>query len=222
MMAIGGVSGSSGGSASGTASSAATLAGNFDTFLSILTTQLKNQNPLDPLDTNQFTEQLVQFSGVEQQLKTNEFLQALMTSSQNSTNINAVTYIGKEVTANGDTSELTGGKAVWAFNAAATAADATITIKDASGNVVYSENGSLSAGPGQFVWDGVGSDGTTYPDGTYSITIDGKNLSGKDVGVSTKTVGIVTGVDLSGGEPVLTVGQNEIKLSDVSSVKIPD
>jgi flagellar basal-body rod modification protein FlgD len=221
-MAVDGVSGSSGTGAGGLGGSAATLAGNFDTFLSILTTQLRNQNPLDPLDTNQFTEQLVQFSGVEQQLKTNEFLEALMTSSQNSTNINAVTYIGKEVTANGNESDLADGKAVWAFNAEAVAADATITIKDSQGNVVYSENGSLAAGPGQFVWDGVGSDGITRPDGTYTITIDGKNLAGKSVGVSTKTVGIVTGVDLSGDEPVLTVGQNQIRLSDVSSVKIPD
>jgi flagellar basal-body rod modification protein FlgD len=221
-MAVDGVSGSSGSGAGGLGGSGATLAGNFDTFLSILTTQLRNQNPLDPLDTNQFTEQLVQFSGVEQQLKTNQFLQALMTSSQNSTNINAVTYIGKEVTANGNESDLVNGKAAWAFNAEAVAADATITIKDAHGNVVYSENGSLAAGPGQFIWDGVGSDGIARPDGTYTITIDGKNLAGKSVGVSTKTVGIVTAVDLSGDEPVLTVGQNQIKLADVSSVKVPD
>jgi flagellar basal-body rod modification protein FlgD len=221
-MAVGGVSGNSGSGMNGLGASGATLAGNFDTFLSILTTQLRNQNQLDPLDTNQFTEQLVQFSGVEQQLKTNEFLQALMTSSQNSTNINAVSYIGKEVTANGDQSELINGKAAWAFTAEAQAADATITIKDANGNVVYSENGSLSSGPGQFVWDGVSSAGIQCPDGTYSITIDGKNLAGKDVTVSTKTVGIVTGVNLSGDEPVLTVGKNQIKLSDVSSVKVPD
>jgi len=220
-MAVDGVSGSSGTGMGGIGSSSSTLAGNFDTFLSILTTQLKNQNPLDPLDTNQFTAQLVQFSGVEQQLKTNEFLQALMTSSQNSTNINAVSYVGKEVTANGDKSELIDGQAVWAFNAAAQAADATITIKDAQGNVVYSQNGSLAAGPGQFVWDGVGSAGMTCPDGTYSITIDGKNLAGHDVTISTKTVGVVTGVDISGDEPVLTVGQNQIKLSDVSSVRVP-
>ena len=75
------------------------MADNFDTFLQILTTQLRNQNPLDPLDTNQFTQQLVQFSGVEQQLKTNQFLEAMMTSTQNANNSQAVSYIGKIVTA---------------------------------------------------------------------------------------------------------------------------
>jgi flagellar basal-body rod modification protein FlgD len=76
-----------------------TIADNFDTFLQLLTTQLKNQNPLDPLDTNQFTQQLVEFSGVEQQLKTNDFLSSLVTANANTTNSNAVGYIVKTVTA---------------------------------------------------------------------------------------------------------------------------
>src|ERR1700754_3604547 len=99
-MSVGGVNGSSGSSSSGgIASDTSTIAGNFDTFLSLLTTQLQNQNPLDPLDTNQFTSQLVQFSSVEQQLKTNDFLEALLLSNGNAASSQAVGYIGKEVTA---------------------------------------------------------------------------------------------------------------------------
>jgi len=202
-------------------SSRAGIADNFDTFLNILTTQLKNQNPLDPLDTNQFTQQLVQFTGVEQQLKTNTFLEALMNASQNSSNTDAVSYIGKEVSASGTTSNLANGGASWAYNAEANCSDATVTIKDASGNVVYAENGSLNAGPGNFLWDGVGSDGQVKPDGVYTISISGKNLSGNDVGVSTSTVGVVSAVDFSGAEPILTVGGSKIRLSDVTSVKVP-
>src|SRR5882672_717187 len=93
-----------------------TIAGNFNTFLQLLTTQLKNQNPLDPLDTNQFTQQLVQFSGVEQQLKTNDFLSSRVQANANSINTNAVGYIGKTVTASGTRSELANGKAVWNFS----------------------------------------------------------------------------------------------------------
>src|SRR5882672_11737048 len=78
-----------------------TIAGNFDTFLQLLTTQLKNQNPLDPLDTNQFTQQLVQFSSVEQQLKTNDYLSALVAGNTNSVQTAAVNFIGKTVTAGG-------------------------------------------------------------------------------------------------------------------------
>ena len=77
------------------------IADNFDTFLQLLTTQLRNQNPLDPLDTNAFTQQLVQFSSVEQQLKTNEFLSALVQANANSVNTNAVNYIGKTISASG-------------------------------------------------------------------------------------------------------------------------
>ncbi len=196
------------------------IADNFDTFLSILTTQLKNQNPLDPMDTNQFTQQLVQFTGVEQQLKTNTFLEALMKSSQNSTNTDAVSYIGKEVTAAGTQAQLKGGGATWSYTAEALVSDAKVTIKDANGNVVYSETGSLQKGAGNFLWDGKGSDGQIKPDGTYTISIDGKNLAGKDVAISTSTTGVVTGVDFSGVEPILTVGTSKLKLSTVTSVKL--
>src|SRR4051812_46180014 len=123
------------------------IADNFDTFLQLLTTQLKNQNPLDPMDTNAFTQQLVQFSSVEQQLKTNDYLSALVQSNGSSTNTNAVSYIGKTVTASGTRSELVGGKAVWNFTLK-DAATANVTIKDANGNVVYTEKGDLKAGTG--------------------------------------------------------------------------
>ena len=111
------VSGVSSNPTSSLSASGKSIAGNFDTFLQLLTTQLKNQNPLDPLDTNQFTQQLVQFSSVEQQLKTNDFLSALGAGQlANSVQTNAVNYIGKTVTAAGVRSELTNGKAVWNFS----------------------------------------------------------------------------------------------------------
>ncbi len=217
-MAVDGVSSSSSNSAVSSARS--TIAGNFDTFLSILTTQLKNQNPLDPLDTNQFTAQLVQFSGVEQQLKTNDFLEALLLNTQTSYRADAVSYIGKQVSASGETAELVDGGAYWAYNAEANVANATVSIKDAAGNVVYTETGSLNAGPGAFLWDGVGSDGNTKPDGIYTIEIKGTNLAGNEVKVSTSSVGIVTGVDFSGAEPMLTVGKNKVALSDVTDIQL--
>lgn len=220
-MAVDGVTGAST-PASKNASSRATIADNFDTFLSILTTQLKNQNPLDPLDTNQFTQQLVQFTGVEQQLKTNEFLEALLLNTQTGYRADAVSYIGKEVTASGETAELKDGGAYWAYNAESNVANASVTIKNASGQVVYSEGGSLNAGPGAFLWDGMGTDGSKQPDGVYTIDIKGTNLAGNTVKVSTSSVGIVTAVDFSGSEPMLTVGKNKIALSDVTSIKLVD
>ena len=100
-MSVSGVSNSSN-TSSPSAIDAKTIAGNFDTFLQLLTTQLKNQNPLDPLDTNQFTQQLVQFSSVEQQLKTNDYPVGPGGSNANTVQTSAVNYIGKTVTASGD------------------------------------------------------------------------------------------------------------------------
>src|SRR5690349_20323984 len=113
-MAVSGIAGST--STSSLTGSRQTIAENFDTFLSLLTTQLKNQNPLDPLDTNQFTQQLVQFTSVEQQLRTNDFLAAMMQSRQTAATSQAVDYIGKTVTASGVKSDLVNGKASWSFN----------------------------------------------------------------------------------------------------------
>ena len=220
-MAVDSVSGTS--NTSQTSSSRATIADNFDTFLNILTTQLKNQNPLDPLDTNEFTAQLVQFTGVEQQLKTNEFLETLMLAGQNTAKSDAVSYIGKEVTSSGKTGELTAtGAAFWAYSAEANAANATITIKNAKGEVVYNKTGPLSSGPGTFRWDGKGSDGNMKPNGIYTIDIQGKDANGKTVKISTASVGVVTAVDFTGDVPILTVGSRQVAITDVTDVRVPD
>ena len=199
-------------------SSRKSIADNFDTFLQLLTTQLKHQNPLDPLDTNAFTQQLVQFTGVEQQLKTNDFLAAMMASTQIASNSQAVGYIGKVVTASGVKSELVEGSAAWHF---ATAKDATITVtvKDASGNSVFTKQGSVKSGESVFNWDGIGSDGKQKPDGSYSIQIEARDGDGKLIDVATEMTGEVTGIDLSGTEPVLIVGTARVNLSAILSVR---
>jgi flagellar basal-body rod modification protein FlgD len=215
-MTVSGVSGSS--SSSGTSSASNSIAGNFDTFLSLLTTQLKNQNPLSPLDTNQFTSQLVQFSSVEQQLKSNDFLQALVQSTQNSANNAAVSYIGKTVTSSGVNSPLANGQAAWSFNLPQSA-NVTVTIKDAKGNQVYTTSGPVAQGANQFNWDGTETGGSTAADGTYSISIDAKNANGAYVAADTETTGIVTGVNLKGNQPSLIVGTQTFNLSDITSVR---
>lgn len=214
-MAISGVSGTSSSSITGSRQG---IADNFDTFLQLLTTQLKNQNPLEPLDTNAFTQQLVQFSSVEQQLKTNDYLSTLVQSNTNAVQTNAVTYIGKVVTAAGTRSELIGGKAVWNFSLD-DAAEAIVSIKDAGGNTVYTEQGSLQAGAGQFEWDGTTSTGTKAPNGTYTLSITGTNVEGRTVPISTEFSGTVTGIDFTGSEPVLLIGTTRVNISGVTSIR---
>ncbi|HEY8594577.1 MAG TPA: flagellar hook capping FlgD N-terminal domain-containing protein [Devosiaceae bacterium] len=211
-------------SATSTAAAATTAAGpsiadNFNTFLTLLTTQLKNQNPLDPLDTNQFTQQLVQFSGVEQQLKTNTYLQTLIESSQVASNTQAVSFIGKKVTSANAKSQLVDGSANWIYSIGKNADSAAITIKDANGNAVYTKKMPLSAGTGSFTWDGVGDAGVALPDGAYSITIDARDSSGNYIPVSTQMTGQVVGVDLSGSQPVLKLnGGATVPMSSVIAV----
>ena len=214
-MAIAGVS-STGSSALG--ASRQTIADNFDTFLQILTTQLKNQNPLDPLDTNQFTQQLVQFTGVEQQLKTNEFLEAMMTATQNSTNSEAVSYVGKVVTASGNKSELIDGSATWHF-AVDKSATITATARDLAGNTVFTKQGQVPQGESIFKWDGISNDGNRKADGTYYVTIEARDADGRLINVATEMTGEVTGVDFTGTEPVLIVGNARVNMSGVMSVR---
>jgi len=215
-MSVSGVGSSS--SSSYTSTTGTSMAQNFDTFLQILTTQLKNQNPLDPLDTNQFTQQLVQFSGVEQQLKTNQFLEAMVSSTQNANNSQAVSYIGKIITAEGSKTEMVKGAATWHF-ATEKAATITASVRDKDGNVVYQKTGTVKQGESVFSWDGVGTDGRQKPDGSYSITIDARDSDGKLVTVGTQMTGEVTGVDFSGTEPVLVVGGARVNLSAMISVR---
>src|ERR1700744_4864479 len=107
-------------SSSGTSSAAAAnalantqIAGNFQSFLQLLTTQLQNQNPLSPLDTNQFTQQLVEFAGVQQQIKTNDALTSLVSLQMATATTQALNFVGKTANVAGNTTALANGKATW-------------------------------------------------------------------------------------------------------------
>jgi flagellar basal-body rod modification protein FlgD len=202
-----------------TATSRTTIVQNFDTFLNLLTTQLKNQNPLEPLNTNEFTQQLVQFASVEQQLKSNDTLSALLTSAQTSTLTNAAAFLGNKITADGKTTRLKDGSATWQLTAPRAASEAVMTIKDSSGAVVSTQKKALTIGQQSFTWDGRTSTGAVAPDGDYSITVTARDASGQDMAVATELTGTVDGVDLSGTVPTLLVGSSRIPLTGVTSVR---
>ncbi|AWN51279.1 MULTISPECIES: flagellar hook capping FlgD N-terminal domain-containing protein [unclassified Methylobacterium] len=201
-----------------TGSDASTIAGNFNQFLTLLTTQLQNQNPLDPLDTNQFTQQLVQFASVEQQLKTNDQLGSLITASKASAAATASGLIGKTVTADGATTSLAEGAATWTLNPARAAAKAVMTITDAKGNVVATQTKALPAGSQSFTWDGRASTGQLAADGKYTLKVQALDATGSSVAVDTKISGAITSVDVTGAEPVLTIGDRTVALSSVEAI----
>jgi len=218
-MAVSGTGSSTSSSSTGSTVSGSTtgIANNFDQFLLLLTTQLKNQSPLDPLDTNQFTAQLVQFAGVEQQLKTNETLGSLLSLSAAGTATNAVGFIGSTITADGTTTRLANNKADWKVNMAS-AGTATITIKDSKGSVVQTMTRTLTAGDQTFSWDGSTSLGTKAPDGEYSISIDAKNVLGESITAKTQISGVVDGVDFTSSIPMLKIGSITVPIDKVKSV----
>lgn len=140
-------------SASGTSSASSdsvSIADDFDTFLQILTTQLQNQNPLEPLDTNEFTSQLVEFSQVEQQIKQNENLEAITQLAAAAAATNAVSFVGKRVSVETTLSDLTNGSAMWHYDADESTDTATFTIRNSDGEVVWNSERSLSEGDSEF------------------------------------------------------------------------
>jgi flagellar basal-body rod modification protein FlgD len=196
------------------------LAGNFNEFLTLLTTQLQNQNPLDPLDTNQFTQQLVEFASVEQQINMNTNLQTLISLQQTSEATSALQFIGKSVTIGGSASTLsnaTSTPASWTFTAPSPAT-ANVTITSSTGQTAYSGTVSVNAGSQTFTWNGQGNNGVTWPDGTYNISINATNASGQAVAISTQVQGTVSGINISQNPPTLTVGGQSIPISQITSI----
>jgi flagellar basal-body rod modification protein FlgD len=195
-----------------------TITQNFDTFLQLLTTQLKNQNPLDPLDTNQFTQQLVQFAQVEQQMKQNDSLATLISLQKATQTTAALGFLGSNVVVDGDTAHLSAGKATWSF-ATDKAASAVINVKNSTGQVVYTESRTLSAGQQDFNWNGRGTTGQTMPDGDYTISITAKDASGNVTAIATEVQGTVDGVDLNQTPPVLKMGTRTFALDKIKQVR---
>jgi flagellar basal-body rod modification protein FlgD len=190
---------SSGTSSTGlaTAVSASTIGSNFNTFINILTTQLKNQDPTSATDPNQFTQELVQFAQVEQQLNTNNDLQSLINLQKASGGTTAaLNYIGgyAEVPANGQLA-LQNSSAEVGYNLTSAAQSAQITVTDSSGNTVATLNGSTNSGLNYVKWNGVNSDGTQLADGTYKFSLVVTNTDGSIQNVTdTRTIGLVSGV----------------------------
>ncbi len=207
-------------STSSTSSTATTgIADNFQTFLTLLTTQLQNQNPMDPLDTNQFTQQLVQFAGVEQQLKSNEQLKSLIEIEKSAQATQALVYVGNTVAVDGSKAQFDK-SATWNFKSEKDTT-ASITITNSTGQTAYSGSYTLKQGGSSFVWDGKGNDGVQWPAGTYTLTATGKDSSGNNVAISTEVQGVVDSVDLSASPPLLSIGGQSYTTDKIKRVVRP-
>lgn len=201
------------------ASDRSRLSDNYDTFLVLLTAQLQNQDPLAPMDSAQFTQQLVQFSQVEQQIRTNEQLESLATQYQAASAGAALSYLGRDAIIEADETYLAGGQANWAYNLSGAADELTINVKNSNGRVIYSTTSQpRTAGEHLFTWDGTTNSGGTAADGVYTLEVVPTNSAGTEIASTTTVRETIMGVDFSGSTPVIITPSGTRDLSAIRSV----
>ena len=196
------------------------IAGNFNEFLQLLTTQLQNQDPLSPLDTNQFTQQLVEFASVQQQIDMNTNMQTLISLQQTTAATQALQLVGSNVTLTGNTANLsnaTSNPAAWTLNASAPGT-AAITITNSSGQTAFTGTTTLNAGTQSYSWNGLGNNKVKWPDGSYTIAVTGTGASGQAITVTSQVQGTVSAVNMSQTPPTLTVNGQNYPISSIQSV----
>lgn len=198
------------------------LADNFDDFLKLLTTQLQNQDPTSPMDADQFTQQLVQFSGVEQQIKSNQTLDELASLMQAEKLSQSVSYIGAEVEAEGSVFGLgDDGEATLHYELESPAASVLVRISDELGRTVALKSGDVETGKHSLTWDGLGDNGRQYTDGPFSFEIIAQSVTGDPVEATTMITGIVDSVEMQGSESLLSVDGIPMPLNLISVVRRP-
>jgi flagellar basal-body rod modification protein FlgD len=215
----------------GTTSTATSAAGtaqtqlntDFDQFLRLLTTQLQNQDPLSPMDTNEFTSQLVQFSQVEQQIKTNGNLENLLAMQTLNMTALGVSFIGKVVEVDGNSFSTDGsGNTVMSYVLPAAANNGTLSIKDANGDTVYSTDIEKTAGRHDFTWNGLDKNGNPAPAGDYTITVTALGSENQSLSVKTSVPGFVSGLESADdGSLLLVIGGTKVPLTDVRKIALP-
>jgi flagellar basal-body rod modification protein FlgD len=204
-------------SGSAAASTAATnsLTGNFNDFLTLLTTQLQNQDPTSPMDTNQFTSQLVEFASVEQQVNTNTNLTTLINLTQASSLYQSSAMMGHQVGVTSSQLSLQNGNAELQYTLTAPQ-PVNLTVSNASGVAVYQTSLDGSTGSNTWTWNGVGTDGQTQPDGPYNVSVT--TATGASTAIPFSVVGTVTGVTMNGTTPTIALGRLSVPMSSVSAV----
>lgn len=203
-----------------TAGAADQLADNFDTFLTLLTEQLQNQDPLNPMDSQQFVSQLVEFSSVEQLISSNQSLETLLALQSANARMSATDFIGREVTVSSDDAALKDGKAEWTYALPREAASNEIMITDAAGRVVNTFiNQATGEGPHTFSWNGKDAAGNQLPPGVYTFEAVAKDVDGRRLDAPVRVTGRATGVDMSGEDVVVEIGALRVPAGRVIGVR---
>lgn len=195
------------------------LAENFDNFLKLLTTQLQYQDPLSPVEANDFVTQLVQFSQVEQSISTNKNLEKLLTLQQGNLTSVGIDYIGKTVETDADVASLANGKAEFSYDLKENAATTAIAIVNSNGETVSTFQGETTVGRHDFVWDGNDGDGNALPDGAYRFVVAALDEDGEQIGTAVTATSKVTGVENSENGLLLVFDKIRVSFEKIRSVR---
>ena len=193
--------------------SSAALDETYDLFLSLLTAQLENQNPTDPMNTDEMTNQLLSYSQIEQQIQTNDYLESLLLSTNEQSSEAALNYIGKDVTYGSASQDYMGTDLSWAVDLPADADAMTYAVVDDAGSTVYQTTQSAAAAGGTFTWDGSTTDGEPAAPGAYSLTATAAYTDGSTGAVTTEARSRAT-------QAVFTSGTPELLLSNGSTIDL--
>lgn len=194
-----------------------------DDFLKLLIAQLQNQDPLQPMDNQQFAVQLATFNSLEQLIGINDKLGSLQTAQGTTNQFNAASLIGKEVETSGNTLNLQGsGPAKISYQLAANAARVVVNVQDAAGALVRQLSlGAQATGDQSILWDGKDATGRAVSPGIYNFEVNAFDLNGKQIQATGRIKGTVTAVNFAGREPVLEIGDVSVPLSAVDGVRVP-
>lgn len=200
-----------------------TLSASYEMFLQLLTTQLQTQNPLDPMDSTEFTSQLATYAALEQQISTNDKLDEVISGLDSLSLSSGVGYLGYSIEADTDTLSVSDDGSVdanWKYSLGSDASKTTLTVVDSDGNTVWTGTGETSSGSHSFTWDGTDTSGNAVEAGDYTLQVSATTSSGTAITSSISIAGTVTAVDSSSGSAVLELGDTQVDLADVTRLAV--
>lgn len=201
------------------ASSKTKLFDDMEAFLYLLTQQLKYQDPLDPMDTAEYTNQLVQYAQVEQSIQTNSYLETVISQNVNSMSAQSVSYMDKVVQALSDYVPLQDGHAKFSYILSADASNCVVALRDSSGNFVKTFSGvEVSQGRHELTWDGTDNSGNKLEDGAYTLVVTATDASGASVETQKTVYGKVTGVAYDGEKVAIGMGAVAVDMNNILAI----
>lgn len=203
------------GSATRADNDSAKLAEDFDDFLTLLTTQLQHQDPLDPMDSGEFTNQLVAFTGVEQQIQMNQNLETLQTLTALNNAGSVVSMLGQEALIEAPFGDHHGDGVKWQYAVDSDIENITLQVQSENGTTVYEVEGESGLGVHEFNWDGYNTAGNVEAHGNYQLVVEATNGDGDTITVPVAVRETVTAVDTTGISPQFSIGPNTVEQQDI-------